>query len=147
MNHSEHQAMEMNSMTKMRTILIALPALLIAACAPPPSDEEVVTQRAQERWNALVKNEFETSYEYHSPGYREENTTIEHIVGLSRRQIVWTAADVSEVDCDEARCVVTVQVAYRADGAPGVLSGLENDRPVREIWVRLDGQWWYSEGA
>ncbi|MGB0513470.1 MAG: hypothetical protein ACPGJE_01365 [Wenzhouxiangellaceae bacterium] len=132
-------------MTQLKTILIALSALMLAACAPPPSDEEVVTQRAQERWDALVSGDFEGSYAYQSPGYRQQTSAIEHVVGLSRRQIVWTAANVTEVDCEESRCQVTINVAYRADGAPGVLSGLKNERPVREIWVRLDDQWWYSE--
>lgn len=133
-------------MTKLKTILITLSALLVAACAPPPSDEEVVTQRAQERWDALVSNDFENSYKYHSPGYREENTTTEHIVGLSRRKITWVAAEIVGVDCEDGRCEVESSVTYSADGAPGVLAGMQNTRIVREIWVRLDDQWWYSEG-
>ena len=134
-------------MTQAKLILTAVLALLVAACAPPPSDEEIVTQRAQERWDALVDSDFENSYKYHSPGYREEITTTEHIVGLSRRKITWVDAKIVGVDCEEGRCEVESSVTYSADGAPGVLAGIRNTRTVREIWVRLDDQWWYSEGV
>jgi len=134
-------------MNRISILFASMLCLLLVACSPPPSDEEVVAQRSQARWDALVASDFETSYTYQSPPYRQETSEIEHIVGLSRRRIVWISADVSEVECDEARCEVTVSVGYRADGAPGQMSGMENTRPVREIWVRLDGQWWYSDTA
>lgn len=127
--------------------LAALLSLALVACSPPPSDEEVVARLAQERWDALVASDFETSYQYQSPAYRQETSEIEHIVGLSRRRIVWISAEVNEVECEDARCRVTVSVGYRADGAPGQMAGMENVRPVREIWVRLDDQWWYSDTA
>lgn len=130
-----------------RTLSIILLALLLAACAPPPSAEEIVAERAQARWDALVKTDFEASYDFHTPGYRAETTRIEHIVGLSRRKINWISAQVQSVSCEEARCQVETRVGYRADGAPGVMAGLENERPVREIWVRIDDQWWYSGPA
>ena len=130
-----------------RAVLIAAVAALIAACAPPPTAEETVAERAQARWNALVSVDFEGAYDFHTPGYRAETTRTEHVVGLSRRKITWLAAEVSSVECDEARCRVETLVSYRADGAPGVLAGVENTRPVREIWVRIDDQWWYSEPA
>ncbi len=134
-------------MNRTASILIALLAMMLTACSPPPTDEEVVAERSQARWDALVTNDFEGSYAYQSPAYRQETTPTEHIVGLSRRRITWTSAEVTDVACDEGRCEVTINVGYRADGAPGALSGMENARPVREIWVRLDDQWWYSDSA
>ena len=135
-------------MDRVLIALAALMSLMLVGCSqPPPDDEEVVAQRSQERWDALVASDFESAYTYRSPAYREETSEIEHIVGLSRRRIVWISADVTAVECEEARCEVTVSVGYRADGAPGQMAGMENVRPVREIWVRLEDQWWYSDTA
>lgn len=136
------------TMTKtIRSAFLVVATALVAACAPPPTAEETVAERAQARWNALVTGDFEAAYDFHTPGYRQETTRTEHVVGLSRRKITWIAAKVSSVECEQARCSVETQVTYRADGAPGVLSGIENTRPVREIWVRIDGQWWYADRA
>ena len=130
------------------SLLVVLLALFLTACAPPPpAAQETVTERAQLRWDALVGMDFEGSYDFHTPGYRAETTRTEHVVGLSRRKINWIAAEVTSVECDETRCEVETMVTYRADGAPGVMSGMENSRPVREIWVRIDDQWWYSAPA
>ncbi len=134
-------------MSSFRLLFLSALLVVLTACAPAPTPEEIVAERAQARWNALVSIDFEGSYDFRTPGYRAETTRTEHVVGLSRRKITWISADVLAVDCEPDRCEVEALVGYRADGAPGALSGLENERPVREIWVRIDDQWWYSGPA
>jgi len=36
-------------------------------------------------------------------------------------------------------------VTYRADGAPGVLSGLEGSRAIEETWILIENEWWYTD--
>lgn len=123
-------------------------AVLLAACSGPPRPaEEIVAERAQARWDALIAQDPETAYQYRTPGYREKTKKIDHAIQYSRRRITWTSAEVREVECDGRRCKLEVLIGYRADGAPGVLSGMEGRRPVEEIWLQIDDEWWYSEDA
>lgn len=120
--------------------------VLLAACGesePPREPSEIVTERAQARWDAVIAGDPESSYEYQTPGYREKTSVMDHVIRYSRRQITWLAADVLEAECTQDRCDVEIMVAYRADGAPGVLSGLEGSRPVEETWIRIDNRWWF----
>jgi len=124
-----------------------LAAVLLSACGKPtPPPEDVVADRAMARWEALINNDLEATYPYQTPGYREQTTAVEHVVGLSRRLVSWTWAELREVRCQERRCELDFMVGYRADGAPGVLQGLESEGPVTQVWIQIDGQWWYSEG-
>jgi len=119
---------------------------LLAACSEPPrSPEEIVTERAQARWDAVIDRDPESSYEYQTPGYREKVSVTDHAVRFSRRQITWTAADVLGAECAEDRCTVEIMIGYRADGAPGVLSGLEGSRPIEETWILIENEWWYTD--
>lgn len=120
-------------------------ALLLAACGDTRSPEDIVTERAQARWDALIAQDPETAYQYRTPGYREKNSVMDHAVQYSRRQITWTEAEVRDAECTEERCNLKIMIGYRADGAPGVLSGMKGRRPVDEVWVLIDNQWWYTE--
>jgi len=44
---------------------------LLAACSDPRPAAEVVEERAQARWEAMVARDFQTAWEYYTPGYRE----------------------------------------------------------------------------
>lgn len=128
-------------------MVIGMTALLAACSEPPRPPEEIVAERAQARWDALIAGDPASAYEYRTPGYREKASVTDHAVQYSRRGVTWTASEVRDVECAEARCEVEISIAYRADGAPGVLSGMEGRRSIKEIWLQIDGEWWYSAEA
>lgn len=132
-------------MKNSRIWITAGAALALAACSEPPPPEEIVAERAQARWDALIDSDVEASYRYESPGYRARNKVTDHAVRLSRRQVTWREAVVRGVECGEDRCTAEVVVSYSADGAPGVLSGMRGERPVEEVWIQIDGQWWHAD--
>ncbi len=124
--------------------LLILPlVLLLAACAIESSKPEtVVAKRAQARWDALIKGDLETAYQFLSPGYRqampfdryERNI---HGVGL------WQAARVSKVVCKQPDvCEATVEVDVKLV-VPRIQEPIESTNPLYERWVYTDKQWWY----
>jgi len=125
--------------------IIGLAFVLLACSEPPRSPAEIVAERAQARWDAVIDRDPESSYEYQTPGYREKASVMDHAIRFSRRQITWAAADVLGAECIEDRCNVEVMVTYRADGAPGVLSGLEGSRAIEETWILIENEWWYTD--
>ena len=129
-----------------KTLALLLTVGLLAACESelPPTPEEIVAERAQARWQAMVDRDFEAAWPFYSPAYRGQRSEPVFVTDLSRRPLRWQSADVKEVSCEGSRCEVTAEVDYSVPGAPGVLSGLESSRAVNEVWIRLDGEWWYS---
>jgi len=111
--------------------------VLAAGCAQiaPQSPEIVVRERAQARWDALVKGDFEAAYGYLSPGSRQVESQAAYIGGLRRG--FWRTAKVDKVVCagDQA-CEVEATIEYE-------FQGHLTKTPLRESWVREGREWWY----
>jgi len=116
-----------------------LSASILAGCATAgtaKSDKEIVAQRAQERWDLLVKNDFAGAYRYLSPGSRQIVTTPDAYSGEFRRKF-WSGAKVGQVNCATAEaCDVEVLIEYQN-------RGVKMATPVHEKWVRQDSNWWF----
>jgi hypothetical protein len=135
-------------------ILLAVSGLLLSACTPsePPAeamqtDGDVVMERAQARWDALIAGDHETGYGYYTPGFREQMPLVDFTIDLRSRPIQWVAAQVVSADCDGDRCTVETEVEYRVPSAPAQMSGMGNRRPIEETWIRIDDAWWFVPGA
>lgn len=122
----------------------------IAACATmAPSDSEewrgaqrkVLTERATERWNALIKNDHEKAYGFQSPSYRAVSS-LQQFRGGFGNAVTWQGAEVVGVEYDSpVSATVSVAVSYGA----GVKGGgnYASVRSILEKWVYSDGAWWY----
>jgi hypothetical protein len=126
-------------------VLAVLVVALAAGCASiglGRTPEDVVRERAQARWNALVERDWKTAYPFLIPAYRE-------IVPLKRYgnqftgPMQWEGAKVHDAKCEETRCTVIVEVTFRL-----LLKG-HTDRVsstfMDEVWVLEDGQWYKFE--
>ncbi len=112
-------------------------AAVLVGCAgvAPRSDEAVVKQRAQARWDALVKGDFNAAYGYFSPGSRSVMSAMDY--ALSLRRGFWKSAVIEKVECGSAQsCEVSATIEYE-------LKGLRTKTPLRESWIRDGSEWWY----
>ena len=112
-------------------------AILIAGCAATAvqDDKDFVAERAQARWNELVKGDFAAAYKYISPAGRELLTADAYASGLRRN--FWRGAKVGEVTCPTSElCEVDVWIEYRHQG-------INMRTPVREKWIRQRSTWWF----
>jgi hypothetical protein len=111
---------------------------VLAGCAGGPareaSPEEVVKQRSEQRWAAMVAGDLTKAYSYMSPASRESISP--ELFRNSIRVGFWKAAQVDNVACEADACEVTVQVTY-------VFRGSTVRSPLRETWVRSEGNWWH----
>src|SRR5699024_4331908 len=92
-------------------LVAILAALLLIACqpeAPEPelSDEEVVSQRAQACWQAMVERDFERAWEYTTPGFRQETPSERYAASHSSRRLQYLDARVASAECEGDRCEV-----------------------------------------
>ncbi len=112
----------------------------VKAKAVESPNEQVVRERAQKRWNLLVKSDIDTAYEFLSPNARLTLPKNEYKGRI--RPGFWTSAQVIRVECEqENRCLVHAQVRVKMVAPQGGL--INHDSAVREDWLSVSGQWWF----
>lgn len=119
--------------------LLSATALLvaIAGCVAmkPRAVEEVVKERSQARWDALVKGDVKAAYAFFSPGSRAALTFESYANSI--RAGFWKSAVVNRVACEtQETCEahVTIEYEFRAQRIK---------TPLRETWIREGTDWWY----
>ena len=127
------------------TALVLLAVMLLSGCATTSTvtREDIVKERAQARWDALLARDYASAYEYYSPGYRSTASVVDFEISVRMRRIGYTSAEYQEQSCDENTCTVAFNVGYRV-GTPvpgvGVWDGYQT---VNDQWIKTGGEWWY----
>ncbi len=108
--------------------------------------EEVVTQRVNERWSALIEGRLESAYTYETPEYREIYPFSEYrltIQGVG----AWRKVEVEGVECVDNKCVASI-VIYATITLGKGFDAVESNAPVKENWVRdsTSEQWYHISG-
>ena len=126
------------------TVLALLAVLLLSACATTTaSPGDLVKERAQARWDALLMGDFATAYSYFSPGYRSATTVVDYEIGIRMRKVQYHTAEFQDYSCEENVCTVRIKVGYKiAKAVPG-MAAWESDGMVSEQWIKSDGNWWF----
>ena len=119
-------------------LLAALIATL-AACGilERRAPQEIVKERAQARWDALVKSDIPTAYEYFSPSSKALLT--QEAYKNTIRLGFWKSAVVDRVICATAEsCDVVTNIEYE-------IQGRRFKTPLKETWIREGSNWWYVQ--
>lgn len=112
-------------------------AMAVAGCAAmkPRIAEEVVKERAQARWDALVKGDAKAAYAFLSPGSRAVLTPESYATSI--RVGFWKSALVDRVVCEaQQTCEAHVTIEYE-------FQAQRIKTPLRETWIREGTDWWY----
>ena len=120
--------------------LVIAGALLSACASFQTKPEDAVTQRANERWQALIKGDMAKAYTYSTPGFRAV-VDLEGFRGRTGIAGRWYDAQVVNVTCDTAdRCKASIKLVFGT-----LIPGFSKDRMtthIDETWLLEDGQWW-----
>ena len=101
----------------------------------PP--EQLVTQQAEQRWQAIIAGDWKTAYSYASPAYREA-VTLEGFKASVNGPVRRKAVKVKSVECSEASCTVVLGMRYE----PMMPGYGEMQTEFDEKWVEQDGRWY-----
>lgn len=132
--------------------LAAIASLVVGCASVAPEDSEawrtsqqaVVKQRAESRWNALITGDYDLAYGFLSPAQRS-------VVSLQQYKrsiggvVQWLVAKVDDIRYDlPTVAAVSVAVTYRfvPPGSGG--KAVESVRQMQEKWLYKDGVWWYT---
>lgn len=135
--------------TQAGMILLLLTTAILGGCATtaPVSDDElsarIVEERAEARWRHIMERDFEQSYEYRSPGFRETTRLRDYEREMARRPFRYLGVEVQPAECEGDRCQVRVRLTYQAVGAPVGQHRVRLTQDMTETWIRLEDQWWY----
>lgn len=117
-------------------------SVLLAACAStPPAPEVRVAQRAQARWDAMIKGDFRAAYAFLSPASRA--MTHYDLWAATRKPTAteWKGASVVKVECRDAQvCKARVNINHQPLVGGGSLGTISS--AVDETWLIDDGEWW-----
>ncbi len=114
---------------------------LLAGCASigvgssPEQKQKVVAERAQARWDVLIKGDVAAAYQFLSSGSRAGTS-----LDLYKARIkpgMWRAAKVDWVDCKAEICKVMMLITYDAKKMKGI------ETPLDETWIIENGSAWY----
>lgn len=127
-------------MTKTKQAILPAMLMMLAACSEKIPPEEVVTQRALERWEIRKAGRAYGLYEFLSPTGRQliEKESYESQFGSALNYI---DAKVTKVDCKSMEektvdiCYLTIYVKYKTHLSSGGAA-------LQETWVLEDKQWW-----
>jgi hypothetical protein len=121
------------------SLVLAAVLVLAAGCAAFESrpDAEVVKERAQARWDALVSGDVAKAYGYLSPASRSTMTLQQYESGIKRG--FWKQAKVEKVECSSSTlCDVHASIEYEYQGR-------RTKTPLREAWLKEGSTWWYVQ--
>lgn len=118
-----------------------LGAMGLAACAgvtkESPAEDKVtaVTERANARWQAMLKRDFDAAYAYLSPSSRAVTPLPTFKARASRT--AFREAKIDGVSCESEVCKVKLTVTYNHRAMKGIAT------PLEETWIIDQGQVWY----
>jgi hypothetical protein len=124
--------------------LLVFCGLALSACATSQTArDEIIAQRAQARWDAMLAGDFEKAYAYFSPGYRTTTSVTDLEISFRARRVQYTSARYTAHSCEEAVCTVKMAVGYKVVRPVAGLQEWEGTSLIEERWVNSAGSWWY----
>lgn len=103
--------------------------------SPNETKVAVVTERATERWKALIAGNVPKAYDYLSPAVRDVMTVQQYKEKI--RTSMYRDARIDKVECGADACKVNLMLTYDHPRMKGITT------PLEESWILDKGQFWY----
>ena len=107
----------------------------ISKDSDPAAKQKVVAQRAEARWQSLIKGDLDAAYAYLSEGSKA--TTSLDVYKTKIRPGMWRQAKVEKVECEAEVCKVELQITLDHK----LMKGIQT--PLNESWIIEKGSAWY----
>jgi hypothetical protein len=97
--------------------------------------QKIVAERAEARWQLMIKGDLDHAYEYLSAGSKATTPLAQYKAKI--KPGLWRQAKVNKVQCEAQLCDVQMLITYDF----GRMKGIET--PVPETWIIENGSAWY----
>ena len=115
--------------------------LSLVACAGlgTSTPEKQVSQRANERWHALVAGEYSQAYDYSTAGFKSV-VAVDAYPARFGNSVKWVGNEVVTVKCPEPdKCSVNMRIDYKP--MMGKEDGETYSTHIEETWLLEDDKW------
>lgn len=119
--------------------------MVAAGCGSEPeaTPEQRVSERAIQRWQALIARDIGEAYEFLSPAYRQA-VSLDRYKSSIGGAVAWQDVEVKRVECKQDLCDVSLMIRYKYKNNT-VAADFESSTVLEEKWVLSDGDWWYFQ--
>jgi hypothetical protein len=107
----------------------------VSVGSSPEQKQKVVAERAQARWDVLIKGDVTSAYQFLSSGSKA-STSLD-LYKDKTKPGMWRGAKVDKVECEAEVCKVKMLITYDAKRMRGI------ETPVDETWIIESGSAWY----
>lgn len=123
-------------------LLLATTAMLLAACGDNTPPEEIVKQRALERWAIREQGKVAGLYDFISPAKRQTVDRDAYEKRFYNPDFKYYDVVFKNISCqaEQNTCRIKLHVDYEVSGQYG------NNRAgteLTETWAKQDNQWWF----
>lgn len=105
------------------------------------SDAELLTERAKQRWQALINKDWETAYNYELPAYRKTYDVNRYRAKFGRT-VQWKAVEIVSVEVVKEAVLADVNLKLKYQFSLPDAEVIESDKPLKERWMKQEGEWW-----
>ena len=118
---------------------------IVSGCASfvEHKPEEIVRERINERWAALIEGRLETAYTYETPEYRELYSFTDYRSSI-RGVGAWQKVEIENIECLKEKCIADIQIYVKMNIGMG-FEVVESNARAKENWIQhsADGQWYH----
>jgi len=120
-------------------VVLALGGCAAIEKAGEEQAKAVVSERAQQRWDYVMKGQMDKAYEFLSPASRS-TLTLDAFRKRTSAGRWWRGMKLGKVDCRADTCQVTMLLEYDLFEIKGLKASVE------ETWIKDAGNWWLVAG-
>jgi hypothetical protein len=125
-----------------RLVVSLLLGVFVAGCVLRTlSPEELVAERAEARWQAMLAADYEKAYGFLAPGYRSR-VSLDNYRARFAGRTKWLEASLQRVTCEEDVCEARFTTKYRFLGSMQ-MPPMDAGGTATEKWVLTQGKWWH----
>ena len=114
---------------------VGLAGCAVTANSSAEAKQKLVAERAEARWQALIKGDVEGAYQYLSAGSKAATSLAVYKAKI--KPGLWRKAKVDKVECEAELCKVQLTITYDYRN----MKGIETLLP--ETWIIENGDAWY----
>lgn len=107
---------------------------------------EDLDTKSVKRWEAIIASDYETAYEYFSPGYKktESQASFASKTANAKVRVDWKSVNFISKSCEsETQCSVKLEILYKYTFPRKSMGEIEVPTTITEKWINKGGKWYF----